>query len=268
MYIYNATTRIYYDIEEYLEALASDSGSTYHIVFVNSLDDIFTRAQKLSALRGRFAKGQEGSSLLNELALTVDEQDFFDEIMPQGAREVFRKVSAWGKNIDRAYRYNVKFGDPQESGSVDSVASEVITDSSKSFTIDELIGMKMVITSGSHTGEERNITDNTADTITVASAFSGDVTGADYAIFNQTEDCIVFLISQDLSWDLNMLQGLDDLITETLARYIVKQWYWTNRFQEDYLIENDIYNRNLSEIRSMLIQHITPQRNIGFFRDC
>lgn len=267
MYIYNTTTQEYFDIEDYLTNLENTTGSVYHILFLYTLDSIFEKAQKLSALRARNAKDDNGKSLLDQMAITVDEQAFFDDRMPIGAQEVFRKISAWSKGIDRAYRYNIKFGTVQYSGNVDSVASPVLTDSSQSFTVDDLIGKKLVITSGACSGEEKTITDNDATTITYDTAFSGDITGADYSIFNQTDDYIYMAVQVSLYWDLNMLPGLDKLIEQALTSYIIKEWYLMNRYQDDYLIESSNYERLLSEIRSQLFQRTKPGRSTGFWKD-
>jgi hypothetical protein len=268
MYIYNTDKLTYLDLAAYLTSLPANPGDTYRVLFLNKLDDIFSGAKRLTAMRGRFAKDDQGGSNLDKIALTDDEREWFDdEIIKNGSSEVFRKISAWAKSIDEACRHNVKFGDPVQSGAVTGVVAVVVTDATKVMVVNALAGYKMVITSpGALMNQERIIVSNTVDTITLDQAFSSDITGLEYSVFTQTDDFIIYYISLNLTWDPNMLQGVDASIKQALVLYTVKEWYLINRMTDDYTIENVKYENELSKIRVQLMQTKTPTRRpVDFF---
>lgn len=63
-----------------------------------SLTDIFDEAKQRSSFQGRLAKNAQGQSKLEYFALTDDEQDVIEKMLPSGATEVFNKLSAWCKD--------------------------------------------------------------------------------------------------------------------------------------------------------------------------
>jgi len=279
-YIYNSNTFLYKNLTDYLAGIASDTGDIYHVLFLNDLDAIFEGAKKRTAMRGRFALDQ-----LDKIALTDDEKDWFDEVIKNGGSEIFRKISAYSKDINEAYKHDVPFGNPVYSGAITSVLSLVVSDSTKSMTVNELAGYKLVITSqGDQLNQERTILSNTANTITLDSGFTTDITGMEYAVFTQTSRYIIYFMSLDTGlkritysdgttitkdtktgWDVNMIQGIDASITEALIGYAIKEWYLINRMMEDYEIEASRYNNELVKIRNQINQGKKPARRVTDF---
>src|SRR4030042_4619815 len=105
IYIYNEATDTYTDLyrqafenlEEYLGEEVADT-TIYKIMFFASLQEIFDQAKKRSSFRGRFAKDGNGVPLLENIMITDDEQSFIEDMLPAGATELYKKLSAWMKN--------------------------------------------------------------------------------------------------------------------------------------------------------------------------
>jgi hypothetical protein len=230
-----------------------------------NLDDIFTDTKKRTAWRARFAKDEKGKPIVDKLVLTDDDRDMFDDLIKKISAEAFRKASAWAKGIAGAYRHNVKFGDPQASGSILSgITASLITNPAQVLTTNELAGMKLVITSpGLSMNQERTIVSNTADTIVVDSAFAADVTGLEFAVMTQTDDFIIFYLDMETTWDLNQLMAATEAIREALVTGFVKEWYLYNRYMDDAGIEALAYAESLEKIKSLLSQRNTPYRRSG-----
>jgi hypothetical protein len=264
-YIYNATTKTYTPLAEFSPA-GVVKGDPIRVLICTDLDSIFNEAKRRTALRGRFALDQQGASLLEKIAMTDDERDWFDQIIKNGGTEIFAKVSAWTKDLPAAYRHNVKFGIPLFAGAVTTVAGAVVNDTTKSYTVNDLTNKKLVITSpGPQMNQERVITSNTATGITLATAFTTDVTGMEYVIVAITADFIIFYLNLDLSWDLNLFQGVAATIQEAFILFVCKEWYKLNRNVPDFQVEELDYIAQLGKIRSQLLQYKIPARRVTDF---
>ncbi len=270
LYLYNNSTEVYRDLyrqafenwHEYMDG-DTDDLTAYEIMFVMGLDDIFTEAKRRTSLRGRFAKGKEGGSLLETIAMTDDERDFFDSIMPNGSAEVFKKMLAFSKEVNNAHQFNVSFGAKLIEGSITAISSDlaVITDSAQSLTPNALTGQRLVITTaGDYENLERDITGNTATTISLAEPFQADLTDLEYAVYNPAEKFVIYSVRLDLNWEFNMLANVEAAVKEALILYAIKEWYLTNRYMDDHSIEETRYQQELTKIRSGLIQQRTITR--------
>lgn len=261
IYLYNTTKYNYQSISDYLESIAKEQGSIYHVLIMTGMDDIFEDAKQRTAIRGRLASTKEGASLLEAYAMTDDERDIFEKTIKNGAAEIFKKLSAWCKGIREAYRHNVSFGAPIFSGAIDSIAGAQVNDVSQAFTENSLAGYKLVITSpGTQMNVERTIISNAATGIILDSAFTSDVTGLEYSIFTDTDKYIIYYLELDTNWDINMLLGVEAAVKEALILHTIKEWYKANRFMDDFDIENTNYETELTKIRSQLIQSKVPYR--------
>lgn len=259
-YIYNDKTKTYTALSIF-DASGVSKGDPVIVIIAADLDAIFSAAKKRTAIRGRFAIDQQGNSLLEKLALTDDERDWYDDIIKNSGTEIFRKLSAWTKGISAAYRHNVKFGNPEKSGLVTSVNGAMITDSSKNYIADELKDKILIVTSsGSQMHQEKTILSNTATTITIASSYNSDVTAMNYCIVPVSGNFAMFQMNLDLSWNLNLLQEVGFLTEEALTLYAIKEWYNVNRIISDYQIEAEAYFEKVSKIRSNLLQYKIPAR--------
>jgi hypothetical protein len=270
VYLYNTNLDSYKDLYrsgyntlvEYLEAEAEVT-DIYKLLFVIALDDIFERGKKRTAYRGRFAKDQTGAPAVEGFAITDDERDFFDDIMKTGGAEVFRKLSAWSKDVTDAYKYGVSFGANSATGTIELAEGAVITDTALNLTVNALAGHRFVIMSGDLIDQERDIVSNTAFTITLAEPFIDDPTGLTFKTFESSDKHILYEVEMESTWDRNMLQGAEEAIKEALAAYFVKEWYLTNRYIDDAQIEANRYQSELTKIRSQLMQRKTPYRRSG-----
>lgn len=265
MYLYDTTTYTYTNIEDYLSSIEDSAGDVSRLLMLYTMDSLFEDTKKRTAWRGRYAKDDQGRSQLDRLQITDDERDMFDDLMKRGSAKVFMVMSAYAKNIAGAYRYNVKFGDPVVSGSVISGgATAVLTDTDQSLTVNELAGYKLVITSaGLAINQERTILSNTADTITLESAFDVDVDGMEYAVMTQTDDFIIFYLDMNLQWDLNMLLGASEAAREAMVTWFVWQWYLMNRYMDDAAVELSRFETELTELRRCLGRRKEPIRRSG-----
>lgn len=263
--LYNTSTHTYTNVTDYLTSIADSEGNIYRLLMLFNLDTLFEGTKKRTAWRSRFAKDEQGKSLTAKLAITDDERDMFDDLMQRGSNEVFRKMSAWAKDIPGANRFNVKFGTPVVSGSVTSGGTTaVLTDDSLALTVNELAGYKLVITSaGLEQNQERTIVSNTLDTITLDSAFTTDVDGLEYSVMTQTDDFIVYYLDMSLEWDLNMVHQAYDSAREALISYFVKEWFMVNRYLDDAAIEGGKYDIEMVKIKQALSQRKTPLRRSG-----
>lgn len=265
-YVYNSTTKVYTPVADF-DATGVVKGDPIMVLLLVDLDIIFQLAKKRTAIRGRFATDQQGKALLEKIALTDDERDWFDEIIKNGGTEIFRKLSSWTKGIPSAYRHKAKFGNPLYSGKVVSGGTTaVLTDTTKAFTVNALTGKKLVITSpGSQMNHESVILSNTATAITITAAFSTDVSNMDYSVCDTTSDFALYYLNLDLSWDLNLFLGIGSSIEEALALYTVKEWYKINRNTNDFPVEEAAYDEQVSKIRSQLLQYKIPARRVTDF---
>lgn len=265
IYLYDTSEHTYINVTDYLTSIESDAGNVYRLIFLFNLDTLFDSVKKRTAWRGRFARNNKGLPLLDELVITDDERDMFDDLIKSGSAEAYRYLSAWAKNIAGAYRHNVKFGDPVESGTVTSGgATNVLTDSNLALVTNALTGCKLVITSpGLAMNQERTIQSNTANTITLDSTFDVDVTGMEYAVMTQTDDFIIYYLDMDLEWDINMLLAASTAIEQALIAFFVKEWYIINRYMDDAQIEATRYGTELANIRKYLTNRKTPARRSG-----
>jgi hypothetical protein len=263
--LYNTSDKTYVNVTTYLTSIEASAGNNYRLIMLFNLDTLFEGTKKRTAWRSRFAKNEQGESRIDHLAITDDERDMFDDLMKRGCNEVFMKMSAWAKNIAGANRFNVKFGEPVESGSVTSGGTTaVLTDSEQAFVVNELAGYKLVITSaGLEQNQERTIVSNTADTITLDSAFTTDVDSLEYAVMTQTDDFIVYYLDMNTTWDLNMIHQAWGSTLEALITYFVKEWFIVNRYMDDAQIETTQYEIELVKIKQALSQRKTPLRRNG-----
>ena len=273
LYLYDNTTdtfsplyrTAFENLDEMINPPAVIDTTVYDLVFFASLTDIFTMAKRRSAIRARFAKDEAGNPLVEKIAITDDERDWYDDILPQGAGEVFKKISAFAKNVTNAYKYGVTFGAKTASGTVESVNSAVITDSSLSLTPSALKGHKLVITSDDLKDQQKTIADNTANTITLEEAWEQDITGLSYNVYAPSDDYVMYGVKMDNNWDPNMLQLCDKAILEALVSFTLKEWYLANRYGDEYTIEEAKYQKQLLEVKSSLNRGKIPYRRPADF---
>lgn len=261
IYLYNETTDTYTDLyrsafenlEEFLGDEAEDT-TVYKILFFVSLDDIFEQAKKRSAFRGRFARDAQGKSLLEQMAITDDERSLIEDLLPNGATDLQKKLSAWMKAVNESYKYGVSFGAKNPSGTVTGVSGTTITDSTAPFTAGDLTGYKLVILSGDIIHEEREILSNTTTEIVVDREFTSSPLGLLYGVYNPDEKFITYALQMELNWNFAILQAVEAAVKEALVSYELAQWYLANRYMDDYAIEDGKFKAEMMKARSALFQ--------------
>jgi hypothetical protein len=262
-FIFNQTSKKYTNLTS-VDDVSAELGTKF-VLLVTDLDVTFNAAKRRTAMRGRYATDGSGQSMLEKLSLTDDERDWFDEVIKNGGAEVFRKFGAWTKGIDSAYRHNVKWGNPLHAGTVTTVSTTTLTDSTAVLPTTGLVGAKLVCVSpGANMNQERTITASTATSVTVDTAFSPALAvGSEYIIASVTGNFILQYLNVDYSWDLNLFVGLQSSMEEALTLFAVKEWYKINRNTNDFPIEEAEYNSQLSKIKSQLLRYKTPSRRVS-----
>lgn len=261
IYLYNETTDTYTDLyrsafenlEEFLGDEAEDT-TVYKILFFVSLNDIFEQAKKRSAFRGRFAKDANGKSLLEQMAITDDERELIEDLLPNGATDLQKKLSAWMKAVNESYKFGVTFGAKNPSGTVSGVSGTTITDLTAPFTAGVLTGYKLVILSGDIIHEEREILSNTATELVIDREFTADPTGLLYGVYNPDEKFVTYALQMELNWNFAIFQAVEAAVKEALVSYELAQWYLANRYMDDYAIEDGRFKAEMMKARSALFQ--------------
>ena len=272
-YIINATDYNYLTLEQYLAELQvpSETADIYYLLFAYPIEALFEKIKRRAALRAKLAKDQQGNSQLDAFILTEDERDIYLDFLQVGSGEIFKQVSGFSKNIASAFRFNVPFGTPVVDSAVVSVSVDglTITDSSLAMTVNEHVGMKMVITSsGLLENQERTIVSNTATEFVVSSAFGGDVTALEYIVSIQTEKFILIYSAMNvLGFDTNMMQNMDALFEKCFIGTVLREWYLINRFMDDYRIEAELLKDAISDLRMHYFQTLKQERATPFFND-
>jgi len=271
-YILNADQYLYYDLEDWLEAIeAGEIGDSLFLLFLHPIEGLFEKIKRRAALRGKLARDDKGNSQLESFQITEDERDIFLDFLQTGSADIFRQISGFSKMINSAFRFNVKFGDPELSSEFTSVSPDglTITDSSLTMTINQYQGMKLVITSpGLLENQERTIVSNGTETFVIDEAFTGDVTGLEYVISAQTEDYIlIYSIFDVTKFDTNVILGIDALFEKCFIGTVLRDWYLQNRFMPDYEIEAKLLKDAISDLRMSYFQSMKPYRATPFFND-
>jgi hypothetical protein len=269
-YILNADTYLYYSLEDFIIARdAGETGDNYLLLFIFPIDAIFEKIKRRSALRGKLAKDQQGNSQTESFQITEDERDIFIDFLQSGSAEIFKQISGFSKSINAAFRFNVNFGDPEFSSTFSDDNGTTVVDGSLDMVPNAYVGMKLVIVSpGLLENQERTIISNTDQSFVINEAFSDDVTGLEYVLSAQTEKHIMIYSVFDLpKFDTNVLLGIDALFEKCFIGTVLRDWYLTNRFMEDYQIEENLLKSAISDLRMHYFQSMTPYRATPFFND-
>lgn len=269
IYLYNTESDTYRDLyrtpydnlQDYLSDY-QEGTDVYKVVYLVSVLDVFEKARQKSAIRGRFAKNENGERLIDVFALTNDEFSFVESILPSCAAKVFQKLSAWCKDNLNAFQQNISFGNRIAIGVISSAVGTTINDSSANYTINSLKGYRIIILDANSdiNEEEREIISNSATSIVIEREFSGDPTGLAYGIYNPSDKYFAYFLNMDVNWDKNMLQSAESAIIESFVAFILKEWYNINRYMDDYIIEETKFQDELKNIRTALMRGITSYR--------
>jgi len=270
-YIYDADEQLYHNLQEFVDALASETGDTYLMLFALPIEALFEKIKRRSALRGKLAIDNQGKSQLEHFQITEDERDIYLDFLQSGSANIFKSISGFSKTLHGAFRFNANFGDPEFGGIITAVSIDglTITDSTLSMVVNEYAGMKLVIASaGIYENMERTIVSNTATEFVINEAFPANLTTYEYFITAQTEKCILIYSSMDVEqFDTNVIIGIEALLEKTLIGTVLRDWYLINRFMDDYGIEEGLLKNDISDLRMHYFQSRKPARATEFFND-
>lgn len=173
-----------------------DTGA-YQMIYLIERNSILESAQELTAIRARFATGENGTPLLDIYALREDDTNLVARWMRDAGKVVFSAMSAWAKGIDSAYRANVD---------VDIVA----------------------------------------DPKTITTVVDGDY--------------MMFSYGLDPKQDPNIWESIERDIQSAIERKVVAEWYYINRYMDDFMLEKQVFDTLVGDLRSNLIKTVFPYR--------
>ena len=79
--------------------------SDYYIAFLHGVEELFTIVKKLTALKGKMIKTEQGN-MIEEYALTEDRRDIFMMLLNQAADKASSPFIAYAKSILNWYKFN------------------------------------------------------------------------------------------------------------------------------------------------------------------
>jgi len=267
--IYDATDDEYLTIEEFIDAYDEDDTNTYYVQFLYKLDTLFDLTKERTALRGKYARDEQGNSLLNAYAMTDDEEDLFDRFLEIGSGELFRKLNAWTKNVFKSYQYKAlhDFGGTEETvyhtGTVTGWANPNLTDSGATFGPND-IGRTLEYTSGLLAGNGYVIESVISATeVKLTNPPPDDPTGMTYKVYEETsttENSLQFFITMPDTPYFDLFESAEVKLEEALILYCIKEYYLLNRFMQDFQIEQERYDRLAHEVKSLLMMKTEATR--------
>ena len=265
--IYNATTEVYQTLEDYLGSI--DTSVAYYVVFAYDRADLFDKVKQMSAYRGKNVKDKEGKRLLENIAMTTDEQELFDRYLLRGVTNIFKSIGGFAKNIENALQMEGKIGLVTYNGTVISImpGDVILTVFDTPVDNDILIGSDIIITSGTEDGQRRDIVANSGVSIQIDSAFNTDVTGETYDIFDPEggNDHVLVHINLSDKWDLNMLQGADAVLEDAIISFILYNWFSLSGADIFVNLELSNFQEQKANLKSHLMHQTTPSRRPASF---
>jgi len=102
----NFTVDVAYEEDELSGEAYPIMDSTYYLVFLYKISDIFNYVKTLTAIKARTIRDANGKMLTDEVSFTDDRQDIFDIFVKEAANKVFEKIQAYSKGIVNAYKFN------------------------------------------------------------------------------------------------------------------------------------------------------------------
>ncbi len=274
--IYNETEDTYESIAAYIAAYDADDTDVFYVQFLYKLSTLFETAKKRTAFRGRAAMDDKGNSLIDKYAITDDEEDFFDEMLEMGSGELFRKLTAWAKNVFNSYQYKVLHDFGEEfyyKGDVNTYQSgggfTVIEDYDAAWTDSALVDFIFEVLSGPYKDSVQDILTNGEQVLSLDGVFGGSILGESFEITATGETTVeesslqYFINMPDYPY-LDLFESVEAKLNEALVLYTIKEWYLTNRFMDDFQIENARYEVLSKEIKNLLMMRTKPpKRNTG-----
>lgn len=196
-----------------LDPLTGETIETENAVLYYLLTDIQNEIYKLTSMRSRHIKSEQGVPQVKELAFSPDEQLLFDSLVKDAVNDVFKILCGYTKNLNNAFLFD---------------AAAVVDD--------YVHGTSYVA------GDYVKYTDNKIYKCILATSTvkPDDATGSDYwedYSFLDSNDKATYIIELPRHFNANYLNTLDNNVNTCLKKYILKEWYRNIGLFDDYKIE-------------------------------
>jgi hypothetical protein len=193
--------------ESFAEAIAAAQASEdpVYVVFYYEIDDIINSVYMLSHYKAKNIRSQEKEPKprLDELTLSDDEEEMLLKLVKDAARDIYRYLAPYGKDIAGGYLVNPDVTDPVEYDE-DTVYNE---------------------------GDLFYVADQLYYTIADATPAGTDPEDTDYftAVGEQynTYRKIIYTLNYDAEMDASMIEILNEDIDDALLKHVMYNWYLT-----------------------------------------
>lgn len=96
-----------YTTSDWNESMVSELKDPYYLVhYYYPIKDIFDNVYKLTSLIGKTRRDKNGNTMLDAMALSEDEMDYFNDFCREGADEVYKNIYAYMDNRFKSYFYD------------------------------------------------------------------------------------------------------------------------------------------------------------------
>ena len=156
-----------------------------------------------------------GKSVLNRMALTNNDQNFFDKLLKRGGSEAYRVLQPMCQSLTDAYGFNTIPGATIEEIN-DTDADDLVAD-----LLDEM---------------------EDAGTITLGSlaVIIGDKVKYDGSVWVKDNDndtkYIFYYLNVPYNFDMNNLEPLNQKVEEFISVYVVKEWFKRQKYDYEVIM--------------------------------
>jgi hypothetical protein len=219
-------------------ALAAAEAATLYIVFYYDLTEIKDEVFMLSHYKAKNIKTQdkEPKDRLDELTITEDEDEILMKLLSDAARDVYKIIAPYGKNITGGYLFNPDVTEPVEYDD-----GKVYNEGDLFYVEDQLY---------------RAIADETpAGTDPIDTDYFTAV-----AEYYNTYNKIVFTLNYNSNMDPSMINVMNDDLEDCLIKHTLFGWYKLTQEIAMATLSKDEYEDSKSKVLHSLWYEITPTR--------
>ena len=204
--------------------MACPEGTTILIYY--NITDFFDLSSIETMYRGELEEDRMGLTALNRLALTNNDQQFFDKLLKRGASRTQEKIQTLSKGIVSAYGFN----------KIPEATVEVLN----SITEFEEDLLYKVTDSGTLTlGSVAVVADDQV-------YYNGSMWVKDNALDTKY---IYYYLDMPANYDPNNYEPLSDKIEEYISIYVVGEWFKRKKYSLDLITEElDILEGELKSL--------------------
>lgn len=221
-------------------AAAAESEDPSYVVFYFDLDDLRDEIYMLTHYKAKNVKSQEKDSppvpRLDELTITQDEEELLDKLLKNAAKDIYKIVAPYGRDISGGYVFNLEGTLPGEYD------DEVEYNEGDLFYVDDQLYY--------------TIADETpADTDPEDTDYFTPV-GEWYNTYHK----IIFTLNYNSNMDASMIDILNDDLEDAILKHCILEWYKAIREMEMIPLSQQEYDdANMKAHRSLWAEK-TPTR--------